>query len=423
MKLENKNTNYCATVIRIKNSVKLTGLDRLVGINYFGCSSLVDIQTAEDTEGLYLFFTAETQLSKDFASNNNLFRHQELNVDKEKSGYLEDSGRIKALKLKGNVSSALVVPVSSLAYLGVNVSSLKEGDSFTHVNGVEVCRKYVIRLPHVKGEKNTNAPERFCRIDKKLMPEHIDSENWWKNEHKIPDDADIVTSQKIHGTSGRFANQVCNRKLTWKEKIAKFFGCKVQETEFDYFAGSRRVIKDRDKDLQHFYKEDIWNYHLEKIKHVIPKNWILYGEIAGYVGDKEIQPNYSYRHNPGESTLYIYRIAVVNPDGVSVDLSWDAIVEYCKSVGLNYVPELFRCKKKDFDVDELMNIKYNESGYQQCVRTSHSSPCDEGVCVRVEGMKPFILKAKSPLFLTHETKQLDTGVADIETQESDNEGS
>jgi len=54
----------------------------------------------------------------------------------------------------------------------------------------------------------------------------------------------------------------------------------------------------------------------------------------------------------------------------------------------------------------------------QCVKLAKNSPCDEGVIVRTEGMMPNFYKAKSPVFLAHETKQLDTGDVDVESQES-----
>lgn len=43
---------------------------------------------------------------------------------------------------------------------------------------------------------------------------------------------------------------------------------------------------------------------------------------------------------------------------------------------------------------------------------------DEGVCLRVEGITPLVVKAKSPLFLQHETKMLDQGVTDTEAEEA-----
>jgi hypothetical protein len=73
-------------------------------------------------------------------------------------------------------------------------------------------------------------------------------------------------------------------------------------------------------------------------------------------------------------------------------------------------------KKK---VNEFMDTKYNESGYRQAVPLDPESPCDEGVCVRADGLAPYILKAKSPLFYEHETKMLDEEALDMEAEGSE----
>ena len=49
----------------------------------------------------------------------------------------------------------------------------------------------------------------------------------------------------IHNTSGIFSNILCNRKLSRWEKIKKFFGFKVVETEYGNVYSSRNVIKNQ----------------------------------------------------------------------------------------------------------------------------------------------------------------------------------
>lgn len=422
MKLENKEVNYSATVIRIHVLNELEGSDFLVGVPCMGMQALVSKATATVGE-LGILFPTECQLSNDFASNNNLYAHSNLNKDIQAKGYVDDNARVRAIKLRGHRSTALFMPLSSLSYLGIDTNELKEGDSFTHINGVEVCRKYVIKHSREVGlgNKTKGQTKRFIRIDNKTFPEHWDTDNFFRNEFKYKPDDIIIVTQKLHGTSGRFTNQRVLRKLTWKDKLAKWFGVSVNEYEYDSLAGSRRVIKDikAEKDNVHFYGNDLWNEWLEKIKHVIPKNWVLYGEIVGYTGDKEIQPNYTYEQTPGTNQLYIYRITIVNEDGIVCDLSWDQIVEFCKNNGLQSVPELYRGKFCYFKVADYLNNKYNASGLKEAVALSKNSPCDEGACIRLEkGLNPYVTKAKSPDFLLHETKQLDAGVVDSETQES-----
>ena len=421
MKLENKNPNYCATIVRIYNLVELEGLDNLVGMPTMGYQALMSKD--HNVGELGVLFTAETKLSDDFCYNNNLYRKEDLNKDKTAKGYLEYSGRVKALKLRGHVSSALFMPLSSLSYLGVKATDFKEGDSFTHIKGVEVCCKYVIKFPNEgKSNKVKGKTKRFSRIDALLFPEHQETDNYWRNIGNINDDDWVVVTDKLHGTSARFANTLVKRKLSWKDKIAKFFGIKIQETEYDTIAGSRRVIKDikGSDNFNHFYDVDLWNHHLKLIQHLIPENWIIYGEIVGWSShNKPIQKNYTYQIPTGKSVFYVYRISVINSKGLTVDLSWKQVKEFCKNNGLLCVPEIWQGYHKDFDESIYMNKKFVEDlGLAQCLPLDKNAPCDEGVVIRIDGIKPYLLKAKSPEFLLHETKQLDSGEADIESLES-----
>lgn len=80
-----KNPNYCATVVQIKRLVELEKCDNLQGAIIMGNQVIVDKSVKEGDVGLY--FPLETQLSEQYLSNNNLFRHKEKNVDVEKGGY------------------------------------------------------------------------------------------------------------------------------------------------------------------------------------------------------------------------------------------------------------------------------------------------------------------------------------------------
>lgn len=198
MKLETKNANYCATVVRIHNLVDLQGLDNLKGVNAFGYMALVP-KTYEVGQ-LCILFVAESQLGEDYVKNNNLSRKAELNLDQTQKGYIEENRRVKAVKFRGNVSSALVMPLASLSYLGVDTNEFKEGDTFTHVNGVEVCCKYIKRENVSNGKGPRVGPAaKVCRLDKKLFPEHLDTAHYLRNEHLIGDDETIIVTQKLHG--------------------------------------------------------------------------------------------------------------------------------------------------------------------------------------------------------------------------------
>ena len=66
-----------------------------------------------------------------------------------------------------------------------------------------------------------------------------------------------------------------------------------------------------------------------------------------------------------------------------------------------------------------MDIKFYESGYKHAVRLSDDSPCDEGVVIRIEGgLCPALYKAKSPMFLAKETKDLDNNIVSMEDEDN-----
>ena len=410
MKLkEPVNESYAATIVKLDHTYPLDNSDNLVGARFFGHSAVVP---KSYPQGLYVMFSAETQLSEEYCRENNLFRHGNLNKDESKSGYIEDNRRIRAIKLRGNTSNCVVMPLESLSYTGADLSEFNEGDTFDELAGHPICQKYVVKS--TAREVKTQAPK-FSRVDKRLMPEHIKTVQYWRHAQQF-NERPVVITQKVHGTSVRISNIPVAKTLTWKDRLAKKFGVSVSEHEYDYVYGSRRVIKDSRADQNHFYDEDIYTAVGEKVKDAVPKNYILYGEIIGWVNnEKPIQPNYTYNLKPGSNELYIYRIATVNLDGFVTDLSWDGVKEFCKERGLNHVPELTRSMGWDETVtDHYMNKRYYDEGFSQAIPLSDPKTKDEGICIRYEAQVPVIAKAKCSEFLGHETKILDKGEIDVE---------
>lgn len=419
-----KNANYAASVVRLPVLRTLENSDNLLGASLHGFQAIVDKSHNEGDLGIV--FPAETQLSDEYCKYNSLYRHAEKNKDETAKGYLEDSRRVRAIKLRGNRSDCLFMPLSSLSFALDKSTDLKVGDTFDTLNGHEICKKYVIRT---KASSNQQKQvKKFVRVDPLLFPEHVDSENYWRNSDKIKPEREIIVTQKLHGTSARFTNTKVLRKLKWHEKIVKKLGVKVDEHEWDVVAGSRKVIKDpNNPDQNSFYTKDIWTDYLDRIKDIIPHQWVIYGELIGWVDETTpIQTNFTYDQAPGTNQLYIYRIATVNEKGLTVDLSWDQVKTFCWNNGLKYVPELWVGKHKDFNPDTWIDVRladsweYRSWGGSQPLHLSDNKLPDEGVCIRAEGLTPYILKAKSSGFLAHETKLLDKNIVDIETLESEN---
>lgn len=422
MKLvEPENKNYAASVVTIKETFPLEGLDNLVGTIIFGFQAVISKDTPIGTVGIV--FPAETQLSELYASENNLHRHGDRNKDEGQSGFLEDNRRVRALRLRGNRSDCLFMPLTSLDYTGAKTELLNEGDTFDELNGHKICQKYVIKTNKRENRLEKNKKKVWSRIDKKFLPEHYDTDNYFRNAETIPEHFWVHITQKLHGTSIRVGHTVVARKLSIRDRAAKALGVKVQDTEMDYVFGSRKVIKDVNNPNQnHFYTTDIWTEEGKKLEGLIPENYLLYGELVGWTPEgAPLQKNYTYKVPRGTCDLYIYRVAFINDRGLVTDLGWDQVIEFCKDRNLKPVPTLYQgpMLSQQEIMDTFIDKNFREEGYRSAVELDPESPCDEGVCIRVDGLSPYILKAKSPMFLEHETKMLDEEATDVEAEQSE----
>lgn len=411
-----QNGNYAATVVQITRLVPLAGCDNVVGAPLAGYQAIVSKDTQVGDVGI--LFTAETQLSDEYARNNNLYRHPEKNADPDKKGYLEDNRRVKALKFRGHRSDALFMPLNSVEYTQANPFELTKWLVFDELNGHPICNKYVIKT---RGERSGQAKvKKEDRVDERFFPKHFDTSNYFKNAHLLSDDDYIYVTQKLHGTSVRIGHVPVARKLTWIEKLARKFGAKIQETTHSYVYGSRNVVKDPNNPdgTPNFYSNDIYTETGKQLEGLLPKNFMVYGEIVGWASpDTPIQKGYTYRHAPDTRTLFVYRVTFLNPEGREVDLSWPQVKDFCDNLGITTVPEMWRGSHKDFDADHWMDaILADWTWTRDLAEPVDGSNVDEGVVIRRDGgMTPLVLKAKSPLFLQYETKMLDKDVVDMES--------
>jgi len=436
LKIYDDSKNYTCQVIKLPPKRAVNGLDKLVEVNYLGNSVLISKDSPEDV--LYLFFPAESQISHDFLSKNNLYRHSELNTDPNEKGYFEDNRRVKAVKFKGIISTGFIIPLSSLRGV-VSEYDVHIGDEFNEFNGYEVCRKYV-RKRNPSGQTGFSNPRAKLLdgiIDEKYAPEHPDTAHLLKNAHKLNLDDRITISYKLHGTSARTYNTLVKRKLNWKERLAKKFGVKVQEEEYNYVAASRRTLKSVDFEelpgKNHFFVEgDLWSEVAKnELKGKLFKGESIYYEIIGKTyGGEAIQGGYSYGLDG--PMIYVYRIAQINPQGIEVDLSHDQMEERASQLGLKICPVFFKGTLGEFiekydsgqtyvDIAEpLTRIFYNKLLEQPSI--FDSSVVEEGFCLRLDKYpKAEIYKIRSKKFLEHETKAKDKELVDLEEQEAENQ--
>lgn len=401
-------SNYFGTVIKVEKTIALENCDNVVGLPIFGYQAIVSKETKiGDT---LVVFPPECRLDDEFLRVNNMYRKSEMNSDPTKKWYIESNGRVRAIKFRNQTSNALAVPLSYLDYTG---AKLEVWDEFTELNGKKICEKF--ELPkREQRNKQGGQQKKYERVDVRFFPEHIDTEQYLRRQEFFKDSDRVIVTQKLHWTSGRFGNVRVTNKPTWKDKVANYFG--YHKEEYDYIAGSRKVIKDTksDKEFEHFYEDDIWNQALERIKTSIPKDTIIFAEIIGWIGDSPIQKGYTYNIPKWEYEIYVYRIAQINRDGIMVDYSWEQIKEFCNKNEIKYCPELFVGLHSEFDYNIFVDKKYQDF-LPGVVTLSQESPCDEWICIRREHIVPYLTKVKSPMFYEFETKQLDSWEADTES--------
>jgi hypothetical protein len=244
----------------------------------------------------------------------------------------------------------------------------------------------------------------------------------------------------IHNTSGRYGHVLIDRKLSWIEKLLKRFGLKIQEKEWIFLNGTRRVVIDPNQELYHSF--DFREATIKPLKNNLRKGETIYFEVVGWeqpgktimpigdnrkLNDKDFirqfgeKTVFSYGCKEGTFDVYVYRITLTNEDGFTYDLSWEDVKRRCKELNVNHVHEIekFFINQKftgndDREIRESF-FKYIESLVDgpSLIDPSHIK---EGVCVRIESnlQNLNVLKHKGYFFKVIEGIIKDSGVVDIE---------
>ena len=417
--------NYQCQVIKLPAKIQIPKLDNLVEVNHQGNSCLVGKDSDENE--LHLFFPCECAINSEFLSKNNLFRHSELNSDKDKTGFFDDNRRVKVLKFKGIVSTGFIIPLTSLLPF-CDISSFKVGDEFNQINEHILCEKYIKpnqKTPGMSNPKGTKILDEI--LDSKFAPEHMDTSHLLKNVHKLDLKDYIAVTYKLHGTSFRIFRTLVNKKLTKVQRVLNWFGVDLVKKDYDYVAASRRSIKsvgfETLPNKNHFFTEgDIWSeVAKEFFQDKLHKGESVYGEIIGstYNGSP-IQGGYTYGFL--DPKVYIYRISMINSDGIEIDLPYHQMKTRAEQLGIEPCPDFYYGTLETFLLhgglvgtteEKLERIFYNQLLEKPSILDN--TVVEEGFCIRVDKYpKPEIFKIKSKKFLLHEGHQLDVEVENIE---------
>ena len=441
-----KNPNYAATVVKLGSVYPLDGLDNLRGTMIYGNQVLVGKDAQEGDVGL--FFGVETALSDEFLGHNNLYRKPEWgNADKNARGFFDQHGRVRCIKFKGNRSEGFFIPLSSLTYLDTSYDSylsLSVGGTFDELDGHPICHKYV---PKRNPGKSCPAKERQAKLIDQILPNqfrfHPDTENLRRNIHKIDPNDVISISDKWHGTSVVISKVLVQRTLPWYERLIQKVGIRIQTSEYGLVYSSRKVVKavnGVEKTNQHYYGEDIWGVVAKEIEARIPLGYTLYGEIVGYTPQgSPIQGGYHYGCPMGGHRFLVYRVTCTNAEGLPLELSWPQLFDFCEKYGFEMVKELYYGKANrvlaigglpeypqgqafgSFQDEFLRKLEELYVHDQMCEENNFEVPA-EGVVVRIDGLNSCqAFKLKNFLFLENESKLLDKGELDMETQESEDD--
>ena len=337
----------------------------------------------------------------------------------ELGNYLSKNGRVKVVKLRGCISNGLAVEFDKFKVWDKKLA-FKEGDSFLEINGTEICKKYV---PIIKvSEMGCGCKNKKGKKESRMIPGqfnfHINTSQFFRNAFSVNPESVISISRKFHGTSFIVSNCLVKKKLSVRDRIAKFLGVNVIESEFDDIAASRSVVKNGTVEKAGFYKEDIWTSIKDNhFKGRLQPGETIYGEAVGYLkSGKMIQKDYSYGCKEYEHKILVYRITKTDAGGNVTELSWQAMKDRCLELNVPMVTEYYFGKAGDlFDIpkdDAEWNIKFAEKIREEYLEKI-ADDCgkkipDEGVVIRIEGNKINAHKAKSEAFYLKESKTNET---------------
>ena len=406
--------SYCGYIVKVNKLRAHPNADKLQLLEVFGTETCVSLDVAIGDVGLYL--PCDGQLSMEFCIENHMLR--KLPDGTPDTGYLDpDKRNVKAIKLRGERSDGIYLPIKCLDYCfdGKSAeSALAVGDTITVVNGHDICQKYIPRCNPSKVRGSGNGTKK-TRSTKQLpyFKEHIDTPQLRFCPDMFKSGDIICLTEKVHGTSSRNANTLSiTYKRNWFDRLFRREGKRVEAYE-DVIGTRRTVVANTEGGFygSHQFRVD-WG---KKFNEKLHPGEEVFGEIAGWVNentpimgvannkkvsDKEFVKKYgetttfTYGCAPGESRFFIYRMTLTGPDGYVVEYPWDLVKLRAEQMGFEVVPELDRfiyTTEEDFNnrIQKWMDIS----------STLDPTHVIEGVVVRALNAPGFkVAKEKSYTF-------------------------
>lgn len=377
---------YCGYVTALKNVRPHPNADRMKLADCFGNTVCVNLDANEGD--VIIYFPTDGQLSEEYCAQHDLVRRKDENGNPA-GGYLEPGKRnIRAIKLRGEKSDGITMPLDSLAYTGVDLSTLTVGTPITVVNGHEICCKYIPRSNVKTHVREGNRTRKHKDPIAPLFKEHADTEQLAYNLVAFKPGDEIEITLKIHGTSQRTANLpvLVGYKRTLWDKITRKPGTPIYE--WGGVSGTRRVVLDNyeggfygsnafREEHSKFFDGKLWKgetvyYEVagfthtgapimsicdnkklndkEFIKQYGKETVFSYGcEPNGLIGDEllKVEVN-SEKHDEArlimrpQSRIFVYRMTITNEDGEVVEYTPDFMRYRCEQMGAECVPVFYR---------------------------------------------------------------------------------
>ena len=371
--------SYTGFVCQIKNLRNHPNGDNLYLGECFG--NTVAVSRNGYTPGMTgVYFPTDGQLSTEFCQANNLLRLRDENGHSiPGGGYMDpDKRNVTAIKLRGEKSDGLFLPLSCLDYCFEDgaAAHLKIGDTIDVVNGHDICTKYIPR-----GSKRVGRPTDGNRTRKKRVPiaplfvEHADTEQLAYNLGAFRSGDEVEITLKMHGTSQRtgFLPVFSGFRRTIWDKLFRRDGEPIYT--YDIVTGTRRtVINGEDGG---FYGSNAFRMpHAELFRGKLWKGETIYYEVVGFtdtgvpimaecgnkkLNDKEFVKQYgqtttfSYgcertgkrgfgitEEKVPQSDIYVYRMTMTNEDGNVVEYTPDFMRYRCEQMGVKTVPVFWK---------------------------------------------------------------------------------
>lgn len=272
---------YVAYVTQLKNVRKHPNADRLLMAEVFGNQIVVSTDYSEGQLGVY--FPVDGQLSEEFVIQNHLAR--KLKDGTPDSGYMDiDKRNVTAIKLRGEKSEGLFLPMTCLAYTGINIDAFRLGDQITEINGKIICQKYIPRCNHGQGQVSQGNKTRKKRVNiAPLFAEHADTEQLAYNLSAFKAGDEVEITLKMHGTSQRtgYLPVLKGYKRSLWDIIARKQGKPVYD--WDYVTGTRRtVIESFGKEGGFYGDNEFRKQHEDAFRGKLWKGETVYYEVVGF---------------------------------------------------------------------------------------------------------------------------------------------